>query len=893
MKIPELIRRPSRLTWLALAPFLHRGNRWTRKATRRQEPAFWVTRNRVGRVRFKVLRALFQRRRSFREGLTATVVFRGILRAIFFPVLLSGGFVVFLVWFDHSLLPAFLNYLRDSGLGMLPESIAEPTLSWARALASKQPLEGAHGTLLGTGAQVTGVFLGLYFAAISVVAGTAYGDVPSELRSVLIEDRVGRFYLSVVAFTGGACLFALGTQALGYSLGVGSAVTFALLGAASMLTFIPLGKRVFGFLDAGAVTRSLTADIATAVQSVAASGILAGDRSIQAHHQKVAARKLDAWEEMVLVSSGRLQSSSALRVIGQNAVSLLRWYSEAKLPIAKTSQWFERAPEHPSYLVAGGSRLSMAVRTATWIHPQMEPDHLWLEKRVGEIIQRVVVALGQKGSNRPCAEVLESFYGWIARSAHQFRVPDMEMGLQVASQIGGAIRGASAEMSEATDRDRFHGLAVLDGLARALPNAAGHLYQRLGTLRLDELLNDASKAAIRESLPLEGFPPRLRANIESLRLEHSVERDVEGSIQTPSWYTRHHAARLLSVDIRITFESLLNRAEQWLPSQAKSLREEGAVEAAVMVIQRGLEAVSKLKVCAEDTNSRLEELKRHRVKTAGEEWPDVNLKRWQERLRVLRLTFINELVHLTPLLATTPPTGDLPDGFGFAYTTLCDAMIEALEDMDAATFELVYPIVVPSALKAHDRVRTELAESSFESALYFSTDVMLDVMDVSGYAYLWKFGLGEDRFWDNVTGAWDDVLSRYRRPAHLITLIARGEDFHKQRLATSPRSEIRWQWRGRIRQLLEDRGFAPRNIVSKTLPKVIAIDPAASSYLQHWEFCKARDLMLSEYLLKRPEVEGIDLPRGVEDLRQRAKRVSDNRASRRVEGDPGFPGGNW
>ena len=554
-----MIRRPRRLIWLALGPFFHRGNRWTRKAARRQEPAFWITRDRVGRVRFKVLRAMFQRRRSLREGLTTTVVFREILRVIFLPVLLSGGFVVFLVWFDHSLWPGLLNYLGDTGRGILPESIAERSLSWARAVASSQPFEGAHASLLATGAQVTGVFLGLYFAAISVVAGTAYGDVPPELRSVLIEDRVGGLYLGVVGFTGGACLFALGTQALGYSLGVGSAVAFALLGAASILTFIPLGKRVFGFLDPGAVTMSLTDDIATAVKSVAASGILAWDRSIQAHHQRVVARKLDAWEEMVFLSSGRSQSSSTLRVLGQNAVSLLRWYSEAKLPIAKTSQWFERAPEHPSYLVAGGSLLSVALRTGTWIHPKMEPDQLWLEKRVGEIIQRVVVALGKKGSNRPCAEVLESFHGWIARSAHQLRVPEMEMGLQVASRIGHAIRGASTETSEAPDSDRLHGLAVLDGLARAIPNAAGRLNQRLGTLRLDELLNGASKASIRESLPLEGFPPRLRANIESMRLEHSVERDVEGSIHTPSWYTQHHAARLLSVDIRTTFELLLNR----------------------------------------------------------------------------------------------------------------------------------------------------------------------------------------------------------------------------------------------------------------------------------------------------------------------------------------------
>ena len=894
MKAPKLIRRSRRLIWLAVAPFLHGGNRWTRKAARRQEAGFWLVRNSISRVRFKVLSSLFRRRHSLRERLTATVVARRILRAIFLPVLLAVGAVVFLVWFDQSLLPALLDYLERAEGAIPPESawtLVERALSWVRAIAPGQPAEGAHAALLVTGAQVTGAFLGLYFAAISVVAGNAYGDVPPDLRSVLIEDPVGSFYLKVVGFTGGTCLFGLGMLALGYSFGAGSAVVFAILGAASVLSFIKLGKRVFEFLDPEAVTSSLASDIATAVNSVAGTGLLTRDRSIQAHHQAIAARKLDAWDEMVSVSIGRSQSASALKNIGQNTVLLLRWYSEAKLPIPRESYWFERTLEHPSYLLDGGSNLTSALGAGVWMSPKMEPDQLWLEKRAGEIIQRVVVALLEQGSNGPCVEVVESLNDWIARSAHQLRVSQMEMGFQIARRIGSAARAVPAEVREGTDRDRRYGLAVPDCLARAIPHAAGFLNRRLGALALDQLLEDASKATMDGSLPLGEFPPRLRANIESFRIEHSVERDIEGSIQTPSWFVQHHAARLLSVDLRTTFESLLNEAEQWLPSQAKLLREGGAVESAAMLIQRGLESVSKLETNGERTDSTLEKLKLRRVKTAGEEWPDVNPEQWKERLRVLRLGLVKELVQLTPLLSTDPPSGDLPDSFGFAYSTLCDAMIDAL--MDATTFELVYPILVPSALRAHDRVKSELAESPAENVLYFSTDVMLDVMDISGYAYLWKFSLGKERFWDNVTDVWDDLLSRYRKPADLIRLIAGGEDFHNQRLATSPRSEIRWQWRGRMRQPLADKGFAPRRLVSRTLPNVIAIDPVASTYLQHWESRKARDLMLSEYLLKRPEAGGIPLPRGVDDLREGAKMVSDNRASGRVEGGPGFPGASW
>ena len=738
-----MIRQSGRLIWLALAPFLHRGNRWTRKAARRQEPAFWLTRSRLDRMRFKVLKALFKRRLHFRASLTATVVAGDILRSIFVPVLAAALFVVFLVWFDHSILPLLLDYLVDPGLTILPESIVASAEQILSAWVPSQPAEGAHAALLVTDAQVTGAFLGLYFTAISVVASTAYGDVPPDLRSVLIEDRVGSFYLKVVGFTGGACLFALGMLALGYSLGAASAVVFALLGAASVLSFIKLGMRVFEFLSPTAVIGTLASDITTAVNAVAATGLLARDRSIQAHHQRVAAGKLDAWEEMVSVSIGRSQSASDLKMIGENAVLLLRWYSEAKLPIPKTSQWFEETVEHPSYLLAGGNELRLVSYTG-WMSPRIESDQLWLEKRAGEIIQRVVVALLEKGSSKPCAEVLRSFNGWIARSAHQLRVRQMEMGFQVASRIGSATQSVSMATRDGKDHDKLHGLAVLDGLAQAVANAAGSLNQRLRTLALDQLLENASKAAINESLSLAAFPPNVRANIESFRKEHLFERDVEGSTQTPPWFVKQHAARLLSVDVRTTFESLLNRAERWLPAQAKSLREEGAVEGSAMVIQRGLESVLKLQASAENTASTLGQLKQWRVETAGEEWPEVKAEEWRERLRMLRLALTKELVQLIPLLPTTPPRGALPDSFGFAYTTLCHAMIDALEAMDAATFKLVYPVLVPSSLKAHERVRVELIESPAENVLVFSADVILDVIEISGYAYLWKFALGEE-----------------------------------------------------------------------------------------------------------------------------------------------------
>src|SRR5262249_39713335 len=46
---------------------------------------------------------------------------------------------------------------------------------------------------------VSGIFLGLYFTAVSVVASTVYARVPDSVREILMEEKVGNLYISEVA----------------------------------------------------------------------------------------------------------------------------------------------------------------------------------------------------------------------------------------------------------------------------------------------------------------------------------------------------------------------------------------------------------------------------------------------------------------------------------------------------------------------------------------------------------------------------------------------------------------------------------------------------------------------------------------------------------------------
>ncbi|MCY4172042.1 MAG: hypothetical protein OXF08_10680 [Bacteroidetes bacterium] len=862
-------------------------NHWVRTAIRSQDKAYWATRSRVKDTFSKIVRSALPRKHVHAEtiGFYSTSTIGLISRSIFIQCLISLGFVVFLIWVDQ-----FIT------IDHIPMIVDDQGVDWVMNLISvilpNAQVVSVPVNFLTAGAQIAGIILGLYFATVSIVATTAYGEVPPQLRSVLIQDKVGNRYLQFLSFTGSTCLIGLGAIALGHTLGLFSLLSFTLLFSVSIIAFVPLAKGVFWFLNPDTVTKILEKDIKKSVKSVESTTVVKKHESIQNHYHMIAAHKLVAWEEMVTVTSGRSQSSLAIEMIGCNAIQLLIWYAGVKHFIPKKSSWFERVLEHPSYLTAGGIKLDVALKTSTTLHPETVSDELWFEKRIGEIIQRVIIAVDQKKGNRlSLDQLLRLFNNWMGRLSQQLHTQEMTYGFQIARQIADTIRETPMNTHEMTNRDELYNFSIKDGLARLIPNVIAHLHKGLSGLPLDKILDEASDVVLKKSRARKQFPTQLQKTVESLYLSCSFEKDINGSIVTPSWFTHHYLAYSMSENIISIIELFLEQTEQWLIQQVNYLQEIGDIESAVMVIQRGLEAVSKLWSTTQIASTRLEDLKKWRMeKVVGQEWPNANFERWHKQLHGLQSTFIIELTQVTPRIPTTSPNNNLPDHFGFAYTTLCNSMVEALEKMDTDSFDRAYPVLVSSAFKAQQRVMTELKEYPDDHKLYYSIDVFLDMMDISGYAYVWKFGVGEDCFWDIVMDSWKVTFSNYPNPAVFIKWITVGQEYHSQRRLSSQRSQIRWQWKERMQNFLNNKGFALKDYSSHRIPKIIAVNPTVAAYFAAWSNYSPRDLFLSEYILKSHKAKGIRVPQKIEEFRNNVQRVQKNRAEGQVEGVPEFFG---
>lgn len=245
------------------------GGSWARRAVWQRLPSYWRLRSRIQHGRFLIRRRVYLTRREAHEKATTVSVGMEIVRAVIWPALGAAVFVGILAVSD--------NLVDRWGV----------TVSWLDSWRANSGSDrfSSLSTLYGTVVQIAGVFLGLYFATLSVLASTSYREVPADLRAVVVQERAGTFYLKLVAFTGAAALYNLGGMALGFDWGMLNAGATVVLAAISILSFVLLGLGAFTFFDPSALSVVLTGRIAEASRAATSAGYRWDDPSFQVRAQ--------------------------------------------------------------------------------------------------------------------------------------------------------------------------------------------------------------------------------------------------------------------------------------------------------------------------------------------------------------------------------------------------------------------------------------------------------------------------------------------------------------------------------------------------------------------------------------------------------------------------------
>jgi len=162
-------------------------------------------------------------------------------------------------------------------------------------------------TLLSIIASISGIFLGLYFTAISVVASSIFARVPSDLRELLLKEKVGYQYIKILVILTSTSILLLGYIVFGGFPGVFISLFIILLGCFGIFCFVVLGIRVFSFLDPTRLSDTIFYDLNSNIRLSTINGFRWSDPNFQSHYQKIAARDISTLSTLIKLCASEPQ----------------------------------------------------------------------------------------------------------------------------------------------------------------------------------------------------------------------------------------------------------------------------------------------------------------------------------------------------------------------------------------------------------------------------------------------------------------------------------------------------------------------------------------------------------------------------------------------------------
>ncbi|MBA7627699.1 hypothetical protein ES703_35166 [subsurface metagenome] len=821
-------------------------------------PYYWKLISGWQRMKFIFETRFFTMKSRTREQRESFSIFRGISRAIVGPALFAIIFIVVLAAIHYFLSP----YVVTSRLQFLLNLDEETSRN-----------------LLGIVAQVAGVFLALYFTAVSVVASTVYARVPGEIRELLTKEKVGNLYIQIVALTVAVATLLLGKSAFGFSINSLDMLVVMLLSIITIFSFIVLGLRIFSYFDPTKVAEYLGYDLARWFKAATPKGFQWNNPSFQHHYQKQAERLLMTYRKVTyLATHAEYFDGTVLTRLITQPLLLLQLYISDKMHIPSNSNWFKKIYSHRDWLTADSTETDLALHSGTSLQPESVPDLMWFEKNIGETLIEVFRTLAKEKDFSSTTDILDNIQRTQSVLSKRLAIDEALYIYRVIQplvfQIAFFDDTNIGDLQENEEKSLLNRLGIIDFYCLELINILLGLSDTLEKVTTDTFTSTLDKINWNksESIYIAESPREVITQLEYLQGRIRFEYEVEDKYIGPKWYRNQIAAFGMVSFIKESIEKLVVEYEKLFINQTESLVSGNRYLNAAQIIDRGLEACNKFTFHVDKIHACYDRLSTlHFVKDIP--WPSPDWDALSKRVLTVKEALITNLAKSSVALAEMPFKKTWPDYFGQSFLVLAEECDNAMATGNETLFNKIFPAYFNAALKAHDRLRIEIGTgTNQEAALVFITEPIEDLMHISGYALIYS-ELDGKKYWDTAKKCWDLYFDNHEKPKEVIESINAFAKFRESVFAILPRATLRIGWQRKLERRLHDdnvfldESYDPfpirRRIRPKHASKIIQlIARGIMGTISH----DGQDVFLAMYLAKRPEVPGLELTHRAQDF---------------------------
>ena len=809
-----------------------------------QTTLFWKIRNAFLHIGFFCYRTLFRMKHHVKEGSTTVKSWLTFLWVVLGKLVL----VILLTALLQFTNPHFTSSFTKIGFTI--------------------PEESDYGTLLGAVIGVGGVFIALYYAAVSTIGSAIYAKFPNNIRDLLAHEKLGSAYMRLLALITffGVCLLIFHTAGLEPII---LAMPLLIVGTGVMVFgFIRLGTRAFNLFDPTSLSHSLFDQLQQCHRQMQAGGYRWSNQSFQRSSHQIAQRNIDTLATLseIVAKEPHLNGRPFARLCN-NLLLFLRNYETKRKLIPTNSLWYRQRYEHSDWYRTGDMETSLAHDTSTGLQPKVVRDTRWIESEILPIVQGCLeINIKEKRY-----EIVNALFNYLDIYVQQLtKEHQVEYAFDVIGKIFSSCKDLIfTEEEELIIEESLEHMQICKHLA-TIPINALIAY----TLSLENHRQNTIRQRIRyinwkseKSIYKAEFAVHVLPRLEWMYSRLAFERKIEGKTISAPWYlqeliTQQEAKNLRSVMICLC-EKTCTLYKHWI--EVATSTKHPWLKATI--ISTEWEYWNKFKYNMRTLNQLWNNLNSDQ-RIEGLPWPSLDFDELITKHKEREKELLDLMSEENLLLSLISRPESYPDFAGQFLHTVGEALFVAMVESDCDMVETLFKRYFGGSLLQFQRLRPEELGTDWQTLndLKIAAASLLDLMDMSGYAYLLSDYHETPRLQESIVKAWDKYFNEEQENQRLQSLAA-AVALSESGFEIEHRGINRTRWKQMVERLL-------RNVERQEIPphpNRITIDlepdtiPVHESALVRvfardldFLFYDGIDIFLAKYIRQREGGENLD-----------------------------------
>jgi hypothetical protein len=769
---------------------------------------------------------------------------------------------------------AFVYFLLPILVATVTQCIELPTRGWFVANGWVILKDSDYSTLVATVTSISGLFIGLYYAAMTTIGGSIYSKVPQSLRQLLLNERYGNAYLNyLVSFTFWGILL-LAQHVLGYRVNPINIPLIVMFGGFSVFAFFQIGVRALSLFEPTEFAGEIFDNISKSVKRLLPGASHWNSPAFQKHEHKNVQHWLETIQALAEIATSEKHLSGRVFIsFTQKITHFLSWYEYQKDRIPRNSEWFTLIHQHPDWYQTDDIQTSHAHHSGHILEPIKVPNFRWLEKELSGVL---FTCLRLNLANRNYSHAMQTL-GCIEMYLETVAAKgDMTWAFEVLSQATNVCEEHINEVVKSEADQTAELIGLCDYVAYLPINAylayVKSLSRRNGSVisRLIDGINWRNKNSIYK----EQLSGNTIKKLEWFQERMEFEFEVEGKCITPNWYFKNEICNQEAIAFVQNTNEIIEKFGAIYANWVKNLTFSNRYWLASACSVREKEFWYKISYQSNVLSSFWESLLNYQKH--DESWPDFDVEELKNTLEEKAKKLEPSRTVLLDKLILIDRPDYFPDYPGVFLHSQGESLFGALLSNDETQIVELFPSYYFSSFyqfsKLFPRDFNELGKA--ENKAKIASAALIDLLELTGFAIVLLRYYKNKRLADWIQRVWGQHLSDAAKVTQLMATI----NLYDSTYEIPHRNDHRFHWErcvyGKLSRELDTKEIYRRGNYFNSEKLVMHEDPLVRLFakedlgLNH----KGIDVFVTELLVPKLENPEQDIKKFRRDLRDNIRR---------------------